>query len=101
MKFVNKVSVLSLVVLMFSFMNVANAMNVCAGNQVKTSCKEINKLKVTDDEKAIECNQAYEASSSNSATQCRWTEKLENFSGGKPNTKMTCNASGSTCTPPI
>jgi hypothetical protein len=36
MKFVNKLGVISLIVLMFSFMNIANALEQCHGKQVNS-----------------------------------------------------------------
>jgi len=41
MKFVNKLSVVSLLVLMFSFMNIATAADQCVGTAVP-SCKNMN-----------------------------------------------------------
>ena len=55
MKFVNKLSVIGLIVLMFSFMNVANAAKndppYCNGGG--RSCDDINKTNQTDDKKAF------------------------------------------------
>jgi len=95
MKFVNKLTVLSLIVLMFSFMNVANAKNICAGNRSVKSCEEVNKMNFTDDEKARYCNNTYPESSTRTTNQCKWTAvpapRSEQF------TRFTCNDSGSKC----
>jgi hypothetical protein len=79
MKFVNKLSALSLVVLMFSFMNVANAdatpPSNCVGRQVD-SCDQINTLNISDDKKAKACNNSYQnvtATGQATPTQCKWT----------------------------
>jgi hypothetical protein len=79
MKFVNKLSALSLVVLMFSFMNVANAdatpPSNCVGRQVD-SCDQINTLNMSDDKLEQVCNNRYQivtASGQATPTQCKWT----------------------------
>jgi hypothetical protein len=103
MKFVNKLSVLSLVVLMFSFMNVANAKNICAGNHSVKSCDEVNKMNVTNDEKASRCNNTYPESSTRTTNQCKWTKvlvvKIHNHdnSTAEAEAEWTCNDSGSKC----
>ena len=93
MKFVNKLSVISLIVLMFSFMNVANADN-CNGIQAK-SCEDFNKGMATDDEKARQCNNSWVpiASSESHGNQCKWGEILVTKPGVKTfQTKWTCKA---------
>lgn len=74
MKFFNKLSVLSLIVLMFSFMNVANAAR-CQHSQV-SSCDHVNGLPYSDDEKAKICNGYFEATSSNDGHQCKWNNSF-------------------------
>ena len=96
MKFFNKLSVLSLIVLMFSFMNVANA-DDCNGLQAK-SCEDFNKGVVTDDEKARQCNNSWVPSSESHGNQCKWTEELVYSPKTKENEfKWTCKANGKKC----
>ena len=71
MKFFNKLSVIGLVVLMFSFMNVANA-DYCIGAQSR-SCADNNTVKATDDEKARICNNSWVGRSESHGNQCKWT----------------------------
>ncbi len=107
MKFVNKLSVISLVVLMFSFMNVAHAdkpQDQCKGSG--RICDDINKTNLTDDKKAIACNNSYEGATDGtstsgpyvSSTQCKWTETTE-FNRKKSLFIKTwsCKASGGSC----
>ena len=77
MKFVNKLSVISLVVLMFSFMNFAYAdptpPSYCVGKQVD-SCDQINTLNKNDEKKGIACNNSYQNdTATGQSTQCKWT----------------------------
>jgi hypothetical protein len=106
MKFVNKLSVLSLVVLMFSFMNVSQAAKndppYCNGGE--RSCDDINKTNQTDDKKAFMCNNSYQSvTTSERATQCKWTKELElkihnhNNSTAKAEAVWRCNDSGGPC----
>ena len=74
MKFVNKVSVLSLVVLMFSFMNVANAAvdaPKCQGTSV-SACSTIKDQS--------QCANNYIKNQDGSRTQCKWGTYC--FNGG-------------------
>ena len=97
MKFVNKLSVIGLVVLMFSFMNVANANNSCAGRPV-ASCDENVIPGRSADENARACNNSYVKGSSKTTNQCRWTEiPVFNPNNPKQLFKWTCNNSGSKC----
>ena len=65
MNFVNKLSVISLLVLMFSFMNVATAYTAveCTGTVV-TACSNI-----TDQSK---CASSYSARTDGTGNQCKW-----------------------------
>ena len=63
MKFVNKLSVISLLVLMFSFMNIAQAANPCIGTAVNACSK------ITDQSK---CANSYLTNNDGSGTQCTW-----------------------------
>ena len=63
MKFVNKLSVISLLVLMFSFMNIAQAANACTGTAVNACSK------ITDQSK---CANSYLTNNDGSGTQCTW-----------------------------
>jgi hypothetical protein len=113
MKFVSKLSVLSFVVLIFSFMNVAQAKNknpppYCEGSA--RLCDDINKTNQTDDKKAFICNRTYQGVHSNGhATQCRWTVKwpgLKQGGGvkvdkdGKVKEVWICNGTGGPCRVP-
>ena len=94
MKFVNKLSVISLVVLMFSFMNVANA-DYCSDssrNHETNQCEDVDKTKVTDDEKALICNSSFEVDGSGDQAgkgqKCKWT---------KSKGAWTCKDTGGGC----
>ena len=63
MKFFNKLSVISLMVLMFSFMNVANAAPACKGTKV-TSCSNIKDQS--------QCANNYLLNNDGSGKQCKW-----------------------------
>jgi len=63
MKFVNKLSVISLLVLMFSFMNVAQAADACQAPKV-SACSSI---KV-----ASQCNSSSMVYSDGSGYKCMW-----------------------------
>ena len=81
MKFFNKLSVISLIVLMFSFMNVANAANaapVCQGTSV-SACSKIKDQS--------QCANNYVTYSDGSGTQCKWGTYCYNggVDCGKPN----------------
>ena len=98
MKFVNKLSVISLIVLMFSFMNVAGAVSATGasgdmngdGNNnsssglptcpdyKETSCDRFNHMnKITDEKKVSMCNSSYIRKGAQSAVTCKWTGNLE------------------------
>lgn len=103
MKFFNKLSVIGLVVLMFSFMNVAHAKTYpqCKGSG--RICDDINKTNLPDDKKAIACNNSYEGLSDvtseryGNSTQCKWTENTAvNIKKGFTKS-WSCKASGGTC----
>ena len=81
MKFVNKLSVISLVVLMFSFMNVANAAQPpdCRGNVVNFC----NQSKTPSD-----CANTFRAAAP--TKQCAWDSSTS-----------TCRANGSACYGPV
>jgi hypothetical protein len=104
MKFVNKLSVLSLVVLMFSFMNVATAAKndppYCNGIE-RSSCDDINKTNKTDDEKAFMCNNTYTSvTTSERATQCKWGKILVPPRPNQDNnfkTVWSCQGGGGAC----
>ena len=101
MKFVNKLSVLSLVVLMFSFMNIANAIDRCKGSPY--TCDDVNKTNQTDAKKAVACNNAYEgvyditSEDVGKSTQCKWTKSIQVRNGQIVGTKYVCTASGGSC----
>ena len=100
MQFVNKLSVLSLVVLMFSFMNVSQAAKndppYCNGGE--HSCDDINKTNQTDDKKAFMCNNSYQSvTTSERATQCKWTKGIHIRNGQIDGTKYGCTDSGGAC----
>ena len=66
MKFVSKLSVISLIVLMFSFMNVANAADAkpqCQGTSV-SACSKIKDQ--------AQCANNYIKNRDGSHTQCKW-----------------------------
>jgi hypothetical protein len=63
MKFVNKLSVISLIVLMFSFMNIATAAPACKG----TSVNPCSKIKVQS-----QCANYYSPHGDGTGTQCIW-----------------------------
>ena len=63
MKFVNKLSVIGLIVLMFSFMNIATAADACQGTSV-TACSKIKDQS--------QCANNYLTNSDGSGTQCTW-----------------------------
>ena len=103
MKFVNKLSVISLVVLMFSFMNVAQAAKndppYCNGNE-RSSCDDINKTNKTNDEKASMCNNTYTSvTTSERATQCKWGKMLlpPSQNNNKFGTVWSCQGGGGAC----
>ena len=96
MKFVNKLSVISLIVLMFSFMNVVNAANLCKHSQTR-SCDDVNKLPYSNDEKAKWCNGYFEASSETNAHQCEWAEVPAPLSNNKF-VRWSCIANKEKCT---
>jgi hypothetical protein len=82
MKFVNKLSVISLIVLMFTFMNVATAAPACKGTKV-TSCSKIKDQS--------QCANNYLPNNDGSGTQCIWDGYCLNGGaacGGKPT--ITC-----------
>ena len=84
MKFVNKISVISLIVLMFSFMNVAQAAPACQGAAV-SACS-----KVTDQST---CANSYLTNSNGSGTQCKWGNYC--YNGGA--VCGTANVPATTC----
>jgi hypothetical protein len=94
MKFVNKLSVLSLIVLMFSFMNVASAWTCDDNNRdhVVDQCEDIDKTKYTDDTKAAFCNRSFEVDGSGDQAgkgqKCKWT---------KSKGAWTCKDTGGGC----
>jgi len=69
MKFVNKLSVISLLVLMFSFMNIAQAANACTGTAV-TACS-----KITDQST---CANYYIKYKDGTGAQCKWGSYCSN-----------------------
>ena len=73
MKFVNKLSVISLIVLMFSFMNVATAAN-CSGTAV-SSCS-----KITDQ---ASCSSYFLKTTDFTGTQCKWNGSYCSNSGAQ------------------
>jgi hypothetical protein len=77
MKFVNKLSVISLVVLMFSFMNVAQAADACQGTSV-SACSKIKDQS--------QCANNYVANKDGSGKKCIWGEYCYNGGAacGKP-----------------
>ena len=83
MKFVNKLSVISLIVLMFSFMNVAQAAPACQGTKV-TACS-----KVKDQS---QCANNYLANSDGSGTYCKWDTYCYNGGAECGGTPKTCPA---------
>ena len=102
MKFVNKLSVLSLVVLMFSFMNVAQAAGVkgCPKNDALNDCSLINNIKGDDNKKAWECNNSFMRYTDGKFQACKWTQVLLPPRPNQDNnfqTKWTCNDSGGQC----
>jgi len=95
MKFVNKLSVLSLVVLMFSFMNIANA--EAAGKPVCES-KQPNQVSICGDLKVSQaCNSAYQLPipGEDLATFCIWYDKDTKV--GPVTFKKGCSGSGGAC----
>ena len=110
MKFVNKLSVLSLVVLMFSFMNVANADGIGGGtdNREAPRCKGSYRSSCadayaggTDAQKADYCNNTYTSlASGGKATQCSWSKTLLPPRPNQDNnfkTKWSCQGGGGSC----
>jgi len=90
MKFVSKLSVVSLLVLMFSFMNVASA-DYCDDQRryrEQNQCEDVDKIQVTDDEKALICNGSYERDTSGKGQKCKWT---------KSKGAWTCKDTGGGC----
>ena len=94
MKFVNKLSVISLIVLMFSFMNVANA-TYCSDtsrNHETNQCEDIDKYNISSDAKARDCNASYEVDGSGDQAgkgqKCKWT---------KSKGAWTCKDTGGGC----
>ncbi|WP_422679682.1 hypothetical protein [Candidatus Methylopumilus universalis] len=82
MKFVNKLSVIGLFVLIFSFTNVAQAAPACQGTKV-TACS-----KVKDQS---QCANNYLANSDGSGTYCKWDTYCYN-GGADCGTPKTCPA---------
>ena len=64
MKFVNKLSVISLIVLMFSFMNVANAAAACQAPTV-SACSSIKE--------ASQCSSSSMVYADGSGFKCKWS----------------------------
>lgn len=64
MKFINKLSVLSLIVLMFSFMNVANAADACQAPKV-SACSNIKE--------ASQCSSSSMVYADGSGFKCKWS----------------------------
>ena len=75
MKFVNKLSVISLMVLMFSFMNVANA-DVDAPQCQGTSVSACSKIKDPS-----QCANNFIKNKDGSHTQCKWGTYCSNGGG--------------------
>jgi hypothetical protein len=105
MKFVNKLSVIGLIVLMFSFMNVAQAAGVkgCPKNDALNDCSLINKVKGDDNKKAWECNNSFMRYTDGKFQACKWTKvlvvKIHNHdnSTAEAEAEWTCNDSGGQC----
>jgi len=104
MKFVNKLTVLSLIVLMFSFMNVANAAGI--DNKQVPACKGryLGSCAYSgggsDAQKADNCNNTYTSlASGGKATQCKWGETLSPLPNkdGSFNIKWSCQGGGGSC----
>jgi len=92
MKFVNKLSVISLIVLMFSFMNVAAAADYCGDTHRHfevDQCEDTDKTTLTDDNKANLCNSSFERDTSGKGQKCKWT---------KSKGAWTCKDTGGGCT---
>jgi hypothetical protein len=90
MKFVSKLSVISLIVLMFSFMNVANA-DYCDDThryREVNQCEDNDKANMTDDNKANLCNSSFERDESGKGQKCKWT---------KSKGAWTCKDTGGGC----
>ena len=87
MKFVNKLSVISLIVLMFSFMNVAQAAD-CSGTGVK-SCDQ-SKTEST-------CGTTYRTTAP--SYQCKWDGKICRANGNPCGTNTTAAGKGQTGAP--
>lgn len=112
MKFVNKLSVIGLVFLMFSFMNVANADGIgggidnreappCKGNY-RSSCGNVDSYTGwSDAQKADACNNTYTSlASEGKATQCSWSKVLLPPRPNQDNsfkTKWSCSGGGGSC----
>ena len=95
MKFVNKLSVLSLIVLMFSFMNVANSGPMCddkSRHLVADQCEDVDKGHQDNDTKARICNASFEIDGSGDQAgkgqKCKWT---------KSKGAWTCKDTGGGC----
>jgi len=94
MKFVNKLSVISLIVLMFSFMNIASA-DYCDDSR---RAREVNQCEdndlghETDDKKAAFCNSSFERDTTGDQAgkgqKCKWT---------KSKGAWTCKDTGGGC----
>jgi len=108
MKFVNKLSVIGLIVLMFSFMNVANADGIGGGtdNREAPPCKGryLGSCAYSgggsDAQKADNCNNTYTSlASGGKATQCKWGETLSPLPNkdGTFNIKWSCQGGGGSC----
>jgi len=95
MKFVNKLSVISLIVLMFSFMNVASA-DYCSDTSRRyevNQCEDIDKQQhSSSDAKAHSCNASFEVDGSGDQAgkgqKCKWT---------KSKGAWTCKDTGGGC----
>jgi hypothetical protein len=82
MKFVNKLSVIGLIVLMFSFMNVAQAA-ACKGTKV-TGCSQIKDQS--------QCANNYVANGNGGGTQCIWGDYCYNGGAACGNPDKKCPA---------
>jgi hypothetical protein len=90
MKFVNKLSVISLIVLMFSFMNAASA-DYCGDYDRKYErgqCEDVDTTNYTDDKKASICNSSFERDANGKGQKCKWT---------KSKGAWTCKDTGGGC----
>jgi hypothetical protein len=94
MKFFNKLSVISLIVLMFSFMNAASA-DYCGDYdryREVDQCEDNDKGNQTNDTKAAFCNRSFERDGSGDQAgkgqKCKWT---------KSKGAWTCKDTGGGC----